>query len=566
MSTLMLPNFQPDMTFYSWMAITQIMNGRMAGTDLSKQLLGSGSAGTRLDFPSNLSTFCERTANAFGDPFHIAIERTVLPYYLAFRPESFLQDSVQIMARESVETLKFKLGITPGHLPSLSALKFCQECYEEDSNNFGFGYWHRIQQLPTTHICSTHSNPLNQLNLRMDGANKNTLILPRSNSPYLRNKKSDLLQSISHISKNVLLNKFPGGFDMNRLQWTYKHGLKELGFLTASGRVRAEHLLIRVEQHFAELKSLAPYQLLLSDSNLPYFLKLIRKPRGNYNPIAHILLISLFFGSWELFASTYEWQSQFQLDLQDRTEDFDTAPLVQGDLVEISHRYASCESLKQLAMTYGYDIGTLMRQLGKTGLVEIKRRPKKVFTDQIESVLTLLRQGKSLVEIQAEACLSKSTVDRILTSHAYIKQLWHSEKIKRVCLTRRGQLIDHISSNPGLTIKHLREHIGPTIRWLSRNDAVWLQNIVLNLPKDSSTRKTFHHRPRVDWSARDLTCLKALMGIGKIELDTWERIKPPLLLRRLPYLPFKPRLDKLPLTKAWIENRLNLISGSINAK
>lgn len=564
MTSIMFPNFQPDMTFYSWMAITQLMNGNMPSTTLSQRLLGSGSAGTRLDFPSNLSTFCKRTANAFGEPFQIALERTVLPYYLSFRPESFLQDSVQMMAGESVESLKFKLGITPAHMPSLSALKYCPECYQEDRNSFGLAYWHRTQQVPTAHICITHGTPLNHSSLRMNGVNKNTLILPHSSPEYFCNKASKLLRSISDISAHVLSNQFPGGFDINRLHWSYKHGLKELGFLTASGRVRAEYLLTKIEQHFAELKSITPYQLLLTDSNLPYFLKLLRKPRGNYNPVAHILLIELLFGSWELFASTYQWQSQFQLELSDRQEETDTPDSPLGVLNEISQRYASGESLKQLANAYGYDIGTLMRQLSLSGIAEIKRRPKKVYSAEIESVLKLLKQGKSLKDIQAETNLSKSTVDRILTSHSYIKQIWHIEKMQRSRLLRRGQLIDFISANPGLTIKSIRQQNHPTVKWLSSNDAQWLQSILRHVPKDTCTRNSFNPRPRIDWAARDLICLKALMSIDRFEIASWERTKPPLILRRLPQLSFKPRLDRLPLTKAWIENKLNSMSGDSN--
>lgn len=554
--SLNLPAITDEMTFFSFMSLTSVLNGQ-TGFQISKTLLGNGSAGTRLDFPSHLTNFCSNTAYAYGYPIDIALSHTVLPFYIAFRPSNFARECVQIMSGNSVETLKFKLGLPPAHLKDIAFLKYCPVCFEEDISSLGIGYWHRAHQLPSSQVCAKHSLALEEISLRENGADKNTLMLPSRHTPSVsicHGSTINQLFAISVISKNILHHNLPNGFNPKQLQNAYLHGLNQQGFLTKRGQIRASHFMLRLEQYFAHLKDIPVYERLLRSENIPYFLKLIRKPRGYYNPVAHVLLIQFLFGTWELFNSVYLWESQFQLDL-------DTEPVLQAieiddHLIEISQRHAAGESLSSLADIFEYDLGTLMRKLGKSGLVTINRRPKKLTQEILEQIEGLLDEGHQLKHIQNITSLSKATIDRVLCSHPDIKRQWETKRAERMRDAKRNELNALIEVNPEYSKSDIKMAISTAIKWLSSNDAQWLNQIYKSIPDKKVERIDHQKRQRIDWQKRDVECLSALRMLGHFELECWERLKPPIFLRRLPALSFTPRLEKLPQSKQWIYEEL----------
>lgn len=554
--SLNLPTLSQEMTFYSLISLTGMLNAQ-SGYQISETLLGNGSAGTRLDFPSHLENFCINTSHAYGFPIDIALNHTVLPFYVAFRPQTFIRECVQIMSGTSVETLKFKLGLPPAHLKGIGNLKYCHLCLEDDINEVGFGYWHRSHQLPSTLVCEKHSLLLTRISLRDNGADKNTILLPSRNllnqSTCTENAQK-LLYAISVISKQVLQHTLPNGFNPKQLNNAYLHGLNQRGFLTARGQIRANDFKVSLEQYFFVLKEIPSFERLLHSENIPYFLKLIRKPRGFYNPVAHILLIQFLFGTWELFESVYHWESQFQLPLN--IEHSALVEHVADDLAEIAQRHASGESLTSLADIFEYDLSTLIRKLGKAGLGNIKRRPKKITMEVLIQIQELIKEGQSLKNIEQLTNLSKSTIDRVLCSNTALKKIWEIKKLERIRESKRGELITLIASHPEYSKTDLNILIKSTISWLSKNDPEWLNQTYRSIQTKKSKCRRQLSNQRIDWSQRDIECLSALKMLGSFEVESWERLKPPIFLRRLPSLSFTPRLERLPRCQQWIDDQL----------
>lgn len=559
MSELILPPLTHEMTFYAWVGVTQLLNGEASSYKISERLLGNGSAGTRLDFPSHLNSFCQNTANAFGLPIDIALKHTTLPFYLAFRPHSYINECVEIMCGDSVETLKFKLGIPPAHVAGTVALKYCPYCYQNDLNTIGIGFWHRLHQLPSSHYCSIHHSALEIIAFRNDGTNKNNIILPSLHQSKLNFKHrgaSSQLQSISNISMSLLHESLPNGFNPKQLQYAYLHGLHQQGLLTQRGLVRTSELLNRLTQHFSELKKISPYEALLHPKNISNLLKLVRKPRGHHHSVAHVLLIEFLFGTWKLFKSVYAWESQFQLELNIEAQiNKKEAITFSSDLLNISERYTLGESLNSLANEFYYDIGTLMRKLCKAGLVKVKRRPKKLTQEFESSVITLLKNGKSFAETQQLTNLSQSSIDRILSRNPEIKPIWQEKRLELFRDTKRETIKSFIMSHTDCCKGDLIKALRPTYNWLLNNDRIWLEGFLSKLNKKPVIRCIKTKHSRVDWSLRDQECLNALTQLGRFEPESWERVKPPMYIRRL-NLSFKVRLDKLPLSHAWIINSL----------
>lgn len=554
-----------DMTFFSWMSATHLINGYPSSYQLSEKLLGNGSAGTRLDFPSHLEKFCSNTSNAFGDPISLAKNSTVLPYYLAFRPTNIFDNCVRLMSGNSVENLKFILGLPPSRTNQFPILKFCPSCFESDVEALGYGYWHRDHQLPSAHICTKHCELLHTFLLREEGRGKNELALPSINNGHVIQASINslpLLQDLSNLSGKAMVGLLPSEFNPQQLQFTYQHGLKQHGLITPKGKIKVNEFLYRLEKYFQPIESISPYDKLLTKDKISHLLKLVRKPRGFHHPIAHLLLIQFLFNSWDLFCSTYIWESQFQLDL-DPEPQFDSTSLqysFDGPLDEIALRYKAGESLRKLALEYSYDIGTLMRQIEKHNLAVIKKRPKKVSLEIKDHVLDLLCKGHGLKSISQETSLSQSTVDRIFSSNPSIHKIWKENKKANLRSQKREKLIQFVANNPLNTKSEIRGAMSSTIKWLTNYDKSWL-NQYLNIVKpvrENQSKKA--NNTRVNWSSRDDECLQALQEIKNIELESWERRKPQAFLRRLSTLSFKPRLTNLPKSKAWIENALERLN------
>lgn len=564
MNNLILPLFYEEMTFFSWMGIAQALNGESSSYNISEKLLGNGSAGTRLDFPSHLNRFSQTTANAYGFPVDIALNHTVLPFYLAFRPHSYTNECIEMMCGDSVETLKFKLGITPSKIDGMTPLKYCPYCLEEDLKTIGIGYWHRAHQLPSCHYCTLHYSALEIIPFRSDGTHKNTIILPSLHlkSQQLKNKKvTSLLNAISHISTSLLHERLPNRFDPKTLQYTYTHGLHQQGLLTARGQIRVNEFLNRVNQHFTELKQFSPYESLLRLDRIPHFLKLVRKPRGHHHTVAHVLLIQFLFGTWELFNSVYLWESQFQFDFSSVNRIHELESINHDNVLNnIIHRYQSGESLTYLANELNCDVSTLLRRISKLGLVHIKRRPKKITKKIIDLVITNLKNGKSISETQILSNISESSIDRIIAANPEIRQIWQSKKFELLRDSKRETLNTFKLTNPNCCKSELRDSLLATYKWLLKNDADWLNDFITKLPKKSFNRNAISSTPRINWALRDQICLDALITLRSFEPESWERVKPPMYLRRL-NLSFKPRLDKLPMSQAWITSSLSRLNN-----
>lgn len=566
--SLIYGDFKNEMTFYSWMALMQSLNGITNAHHLSKKLMGNASSGLRIDFPSNLSFFCQYTSAAFGDASYVGQKHTSLPYFTRFRDLKLWDTCINIMEDNSVEFLKFHLGLPPSNAHDYTPLKYCNACFEIDLSIHGFAFWHRVHQLPTCNICPVHGETLQYQPLREDARDRSKLVLPSehfSKQIILPENANSILARLSILSQEALLKLLPGGYDPIKLMHTYRHGLKEQGFLTKRGLIRAEILLLAFENYYSNIKTIAPFQEIISNKKVHNILKLLRKPRGNHHTAEHIIMIDFLFGSWELFASTYQWESQFQFDFQNNNSILypPVKSKVSGEIYEIVSRYDNGESLSSLCLEMGYDIGTVMRQINKHGLTKLRKRPKSLTQEKINEVLVMLSEGKSIAEVVKNSHLSKSTIDRICAENQEVWKAWKLAKNKKMCDERRQLLTDYISLNNSATVSDIRVHFNKEYKWLSTHDPEWLNNFASKLNKKQTKRTAMTPTPRVDWEARDQVCLKFLQELGELELESWERKKPRAFLRRLPKLEFKPRLQKLPKSRIWIQDQISFLNKAL---
>lgn len=560
----MLPVLHPDMTLYSLVAIAHRWGGSSRGEQPSSALFGSPHAGLRHDFPSHLDEFCRRTGSAFGHPEDIALNATVLPYFLRFRPPEVQTTAVALMRSETVESLKFVLGLPAGPSGASMPLCSCMDCVLDDIAAHGLAYWHRQHQLPGVFVCPNHGSPIRQSSIRIGGRGRSTLFLPDdpeiidTNTSTITCTQRPILLRLATLSAAALDRPLPGGYSPQILLATYQHGLKQQGLLTPSGQVRAGEFIKWLRDRYNSIAALGSFNRIIDEYYVEGMLRLVRKPRRNFHSACHLLLIDALFGSWEMFTSVYTWENQMELPLPLPEETGPEEEHLPSEHEKIAHelarRYKEGQgSVSALSRELGIDLNTAMRWLGKLGLIEVPRRPR-VLTQEIRTeIIQSIKRGEPLRNISSSFSLSRSTIDRICNEQPNLQREWREANHERKRLVERAKLEILIRCNPDITHVELRRTPESGYRWLSRHDREWLK-IKVPVKTAQCRNQVTTRRPRVDWAARDRECLSALKELEPtLHFEDSERLQPMVvMLRKLPKLTFTPRLDRLPESRTLV--------------
>jgi hypothetical protein len=440
-----------------------------------------------------------------------------------------------------------------------------------DEQAHGTAYWHLLHQLPGVYRCQMHGVPLLQSPLRVDRRCRSVFVLPGDHSVFTADSPvpgtgpaDGILLRLANLSADVLHHPLPVAYSATHLRTTYLHGLRDRGLLTRSGLVRARSFLKWIKDEYSAIAGLPPYDWILSDEHIEGVLRLVRKPRADSNASYHVLLIDALFGNWQRFAEVYAWEEVMNPDSQEyglsaAARDQETA--LDPNVVALAEQLkTSGQTLSQLCTEAGIDYQTALRKLAPLGLIEPTRRPKVMTKELRLAVATALRHGAPQRNVARQYGLSRATIDRVCVEVPNLHLEWQQASFARKRDSERAKLEDHLARNPGLTISAVREASGTGYCWLQRYDASWLRARIPRMPTQRPPRVS-QPEPRVDWSARDAACLSALQRIApSLLLERGERLKPGVILRKLPRLPFVPRLDRLPRSQAYVAELLTKLT------
>lgn len=105
-------------------------------------------AGLR-DYGALADMFCDITDGRCGTTCQLVCHGTLFQYYSGGRPWN--QGSTGAPWRRYLRTGSF--------------LRLCPKCFSHDVAQYGVALWHRLHQLPLTHICLTHKQLLQEIHL-----------------------------------------------------------------------------------------------------------------------------------------------------------------------------------------------------------------------------------------------------------------------------------------------------------------------------------------------------------------------------------------------------------------
>ncbi len=492
-----LPNIPApyaDETLYSWASRVHLWNTNSDVRLTSKQLFGHSSAALLHDFPAHLKHLNQTTQNALGTTREIALNRSLLGYYLSFTSSSLSEDILNRVCVGSYPQLKYKLGIPASRIGGSHPLKFCDACMKEDIKEKGGAYWRISHQYPSSFICNKHMQPLQVVKPQSTPVHLRRWLtpgdpdFPMDTIEYTK-EQIQILKRLADHSSAAAQSK-PGSYLTDTLSRIYRLELDKANLLTNGGNLRVTKLHTLVNERFNSLRNISPFdRLFLSlDASTGGFVTAITREHSKpAHPFKHLLIIDLLFESWSVFVEKY---THLQLSHVPKTEP--KIESISPDVSPILEQFIQLIKEKNLTISdASREVGictTTGTQWARANDIDFKSRAKTLKPDLLKKVKAKVLKGLMKKDIVSSTGISLVSLNRLLAADATLLDKWKTARFEIQRKEYRKKFLKTVADNPGLPVKALRKKPGNGYQWLYRHDKDWLQD---NLP---SLWKPYLHR------------------------------------------------------------------------
>ncbi len=274
-----------------------------------RELFGDEAAIAVVDLPSNLRNLT--LALPAGSPYTVEkliYQHTLLPYFAPFlHPKQFRQVSADMEGSRG-PAIHMRSGLMASVVQPPEWLRFCPECAQEDKQQFGESYWHRLHQIPGVEVCPKHQVRLLDSQVRVQNpATRHEFItagqgikLPKSQSYTLKDLHHNILLKIAQNAA-WLLEEHISPLGLTILLKRYRELLAERNLATYNGRVRVSKLLEEFKRFYPEDLLQRLQCKIDTESEHNWLLRLVRSPKGSQHPLRHLLLIQFLGHNAESF-------------------------------------------------------------------------------------------------------------------------------------------------------------------------------------------------------------------------------------------------------------------------
>lgn len=153
------PALYPDELLSSAVARYRIHTMASFDAHVNKELYGRPQFHTSTALPRGL-----RALHQLIEPFiglsldELVNHATLYPYYFSLtNKEVSTRILSKMLQRRAGQRGQHRIG---GTEPSVTRMKLCPDCLDEDIAYFGEGYWHRKHQIGCVHFCEKHATEL----------------------------------------------------------------------------------------------------------------------------------------------------------------------------------------------------------------------------------------------------------------------------------------------------------------------------------------------------------------------------------------------------------------------
>lgn len=160
------PTPYPDELWYSVLSRYFAYSGYFAkcrNNSVNRDLLGNRMRRYVPFYGTNLNNFLTQLPNNFITADEIILQHTLYPYYARFFDASRKENALQTMLGEGKQhsSLMLLMGNEQTKTKHDKYLRYCPFCSQEDMEQYGETYWHRIHQIDDLRICPKHNVFLN---------------------------------------------------------------------------------------------------------------------------------------------------------------------------------------------------------------------------------------------------------------------------------------------------------------------------------------------------------------------------------------------------------------------
>ncbi|MBD1842458.1 TniQ family protein [Cyanobacteria bacterium FACHB-63] len=499
--------------------------------NIMRELFGDETAIATVGLPSNLKALVSALPpGSLYTVQRLINHHTLYPFYAPFLDPRQARQLWSDMEGARGSSIYMRSGVMPSTVQSMEWMRFCPLCAQQNKEQFGEYYWHRLHQLPGVEICPNHNVRLLDSQVRVQNPQTRHVFvsaeqgiqLPKSRSFSLLNSHHRILLKIAQDA-TWLLHQTASPLGLDILAKRYRQLLAEQGLATYSGRVRVSELLRDFCQFY-------PDDLLHSlqcgidlESQHSWLFRLVRSPKGSQHPLRHLLLMQFLGHTAESF---------FQLPY--RFMPFSKGPwpcLNQAASHVHQPVIQTCEIT--YSQEHGKPIGTFRCSCGfiycRTGpdatredhfrITKIRAfgsiwedKLKRLWVDSTVSLREMARQlgvDPTTVKLHAaglelpfprQSKRQTNRSNRALVSSSKVQETVSENTLKRY----RAEWLVARRDNPSLGRTALKNQFLRVYTWLRCHDRDWLET---NMPAKKQMNLT---SPRVDWESRDAELLEAV--------------------------------------------------------
>lgn len=564
-----------DELLYSILARYHVRSGNVSIKATQKDIYGTDSITAIMDLPSHIYRIMENLpVGHHYTPEYLIANHTLYPFYAAFLPPDHAAKVKESMIGDNGGSIYNRIGLMASSVKFNQYFKFCPQCAEEDMDNLGEMYWHRIHQIPGVLVCPEHNTPLYDSQVPIRGYNKHDYRLAAPETCKKRtselNYTDRIMEKAINITEDIIFllsNKMeskPSDWFKNQ----YLSRLKELGFATVNGRIKQKELLGSFLDFYGH-RLLEVMQSDIDNYNNNWLNDMLRRNNRTSHPIRHLLLIQfLGISISDLFNKkfTYKPFGEKPWPCLNPAASHYTSPVV----TDMELKYGS--DSKSPIGTFRCECGFVYLRTGPD--YKDKDRYKKTKTKQFGSVWEaqlkqLTKQKLSLRETSRQLEVDPATIKKYAKKLG-LKTYWvkrnEREEISINSIKQyspvekkegyRREWLNLRKQYPSMSKTELRQLNNRVFTWLYRNDKDWLNR---NSPKLKSIVNDNH---RVDWEHRDeeiyndvRVAVNDMLSVGKPIRITISSIGSRIGIRPL----LEKHLNKLPKTKRYLDEKTESI-------
>ncbi|KAB7668950.1 TnsD family Tn7-like transposition protein [Bacillus sp. B1-b2] len=563
-----------DELLYSILARYHVRSGNVSIKATQKDIYGTDSITAIMDLPSHIYRIMENLpVGHHYTPEYLIANHTLYPFYAAFLPPDHAAKVKESMIGDNGGSIYNRIGLIASSVKFNQYFKFCPQCAEEEMDNLGEMYWHRIHQIPGVLVCPDHNIPLYDSQVPVRGYNKHDyrLAAPEtckksaSESIYtdmIMEKAIKITEDIKFLLSNKVENKSSEWYKEQ-----YLSRLKELGFANVNGRVRTKELLGSLLDFYGP-ELLEKMQSEINNNN-NWLNDILRRSNRTTHPIRH-LLFTRFLGITisDLFNKKIEYKP------------FGEKPW--PCLNPVASHYLN-PVINDIELKYGADSkGPIGIFRCDCGFIYLRTGPDQDEKDRYN--ITKIKQfgpvwEAKLKQLTEQRLSLRETARQLEVDPATVKKYAKKLSLKTYWITRseeedksinsikqdyfdekkegyRGEWLNLRKQYPRSSKTELRQLNNRVFTWLYRNDRDWLNR---NSPKLLSK---VNDNLRVDWECRDeeiynnvRVAVNDMLSLGKPVRITVSSIGSMIGIRPL----LEKHLNKLPKTKRFLKEKTESI-------